>query len=119
MFNETQMNKVLNKVTKWRTLLAGWQLGTRPKEDPESQAVKDQRELLILLRIEMNALVILLQQSKVFSPEDWIDAVTKEAKIYDEGMENRFPGVSTSDQGLVFDGSRAHEIQKWMGHWKP
>lgn len=34
----------LNVVCKWRSLFAGWQLGTRPKGDPESDAVRDHRE---------------------------------------------------------------------------
>ena len=33
--------RALNVLAKWRTLLAGWQLGTRPKGDPECDAVSD------------------------------------------------------------------------------
>jgi hypothetical protein len=33
-------NAALNVLAKWRGLFAGWQLGTRPKGDPESDAVR-------------------------------------------------------------------------------
>lgn len=60
MLNERDLEGILNKLCKWRTILAGWQLGTRPKEDPEAQAVRDQRELLLLLRCEVTALIDIL-----------------------------------------------------------
>lgn len=48
------------RLTRWRTLFAGWQLGTRPKGDPECDAVADHRELSVLLRAEVTALTGLL-----------------------------------------------------------
>jgi hypothetical protein len=52
--------QALNRVAKWRGLFAGWQLGTRPKGDPECDAVRDHREITILLRVEASALTRLL-----------------------------------------------------------
>jgi len=40
----------LNVLAKWRAHFSGWQLGTRPKGDPEGDAVRDHREATILLR---------------------------------------------------------------------
>ena len=34
-------DRVVQRLCKWSTLFAGWQLGTRRKEDPEAKAVKD------------------------------------------------------------------------------
>lgn len=31
----------LQRLGKWRTVFASWQLGTRSKNDPEAQAVRD------------------------------------------------------------------------------
>jgi hypothetical protein len=39
----------LERLAKWRTLFAGWQLGTRPKGEPESDAVRDHREATLML----------------------------------------------------------------------
>lgn len=43
--HERTMN-ALNILTKWRVLFTGWQLGTRPKGDPEGDAVREHRELM-------------------------------------------------------------------------
>lgn len=114
-----QLRAVLNKLAKWRSLLAGWQLGTRPDNDPECRAVRDHREATLLLRAEMNALIDLLMKSDVFSERDWIDALHDEAVQMDKDLEKRFPGASTSELGLHFDLTRNNEIQSWMKGWKP
>lgn len=114
-----QLHAVLNKLAKWRMLFAGWQLGTRPKEDPESQAVRDHREVTLLLRAEVSAMVALLIRSGVFTEQDWHDALHDEAVQLDKDLEKRFPGASTSEIGLSFDVSRTPEIQSWMKGWKP
>jgi hypothetical protein len=41
----------LNRLCKWRAIFAGWQLGTRAKGDPESDAVRDHREVTILIML--------------------------------------------------------------------
>lgn len=114
-----ELSRVLNKLAKWRTLFAGWQLGTRSIDDPECRAVRDHREVTLFLRAEVSALVTLLIRSGVFTEQDWHDALHDEAVRLDQDLEKRFPGVSTSEIGLTFDTSRAAEIQSWMGGWKP
>ena len=48
------LNQALNRLCKWRAHFAGWQLGTRAKDDPEAQAVRDHRELSMLMRVELS-----------------------------------------------------------------
>lgn len=55
----TDTADALNRLAKWRTVFAGWQLGTRARGDPESDAVRDHREATIMLRAEVNALTAL------------------------------------------------------------
>src|SRR5258707_10424244 len=64
---EQRMLAALNRLTKWRTHYAGWQLGTRAKGDPESDAVRDHRELTMLLRVELTALTGLLMRKGVIA----------------------------------------------------
>lgn len=56
----------LNKLTKWRMVFAGWQLGTRPKGDPECDAVRDHREATMIQRVEISALSRLLIKKRHF-----------------------------------------------------
>jgi hypothetical protein len=106
----------LNKITKWRSVFAGWQLGTRAKGDPESDAVRDHREVTILLRVESSALVKLLTDKGVFTVQDWQQAVIDEAELLDKDYEQKFPGIRSTDIGMNFDVSRARETMK---HWRP
>lgn len=115
--NETRRR--LEKLCKWRMLFAGWQLGTRPDSDPECQAVRNHRELTILLRAEVNALTAIIIEKHLCTAEEFDIQLGDEAKALDEMYEERFPGVTATEHGLCFDVTRVAEIHAWMGGWKP
>jgi len=107
----------LNRLAKWRSVFAGWQLGTRPKTDPECQAVRDQRELLMFLRAESSALRNLLVKKGIFTESEWFEALEVEARELDKSFEALFPGMRATDEGItIFDPGLAHETTKG---WKP
>lgn len=108
--------RALNILGKWRTLFAGWQLGTRPKGDPECDAVRDHRELTILLRAEVTAFTGLLREKGVFTDEEWLAALEREAEYLNRSYEARFPGVRAHENGLTIDPAR---VLSWMKGWKP
>lgn len=110
-----RLNTVMNRLAKWRTLFAGWQLGTRSKGDPEVQAVRHHRELSIFLRAETSVLTGLLIRKGVFTQREFEEALIDEAEMLDRDYSERFPGVRSDDRGLVFD-QRAAET---MRGWKP
>jgi hypothetical protein len=105
----------LNILTKWRTLFTGWQLGTRAKGDPEGDAVRDHRELTILLRAEVTAFTALLREKGVFTDEEWLAALEREAQALCRDYETRFPGVTATEAGLTID----KRALAWMKGWKP
>lgn len=107
MATKESLHRVLNKVAKWRSLFAGWQLGTRSETDPEAQAVRDHRELSMMVRIEVNALLDLMIKKGVFTEQEWIDALEAEAQHYDR---------AASAAGLHIDLIKA---LPWMGKFKP
>lgn len=107
--------RALQRVTKWRVLFTGWQLGTRAKGDPEGDAVRDHRELTILLRVEVSALVGLLMRKGVITETEYDAALEREANQLDKDYQRRFPGVRATDDGLEID-ARALE---WMQGWRP
>jgi hypothetical protein len=108
-------DRVLQRLCKWRTLFAGWQLGTRTGDDPEAKAVKDHREVTILLRAEVTALTGLMINKGLFTAREFTEALTDEAEKLDRDFTARFPGVRSDDDGLVFD-QRAIET---MRGWRP
>jgi hypothetical protein len=111
----TRCHAALNRLTKWRNVFAGWQLGTRAKDDPECQAVKDHREVTMLLRAEQSAFTKLLIDKGIFTEEEFHQAMMDEAEMLSKDYEERFPGMKATDYGIQYD-RRAMETMK---HWKP
>src|ERR1700747_2794808 len=110
-------SKVLNKFCKWKIVFASWQLGTRTDTDAECAAVKDHREVTMLLRVEYNALTKLLVNKGLCTEEELAEAVIDEALHLDKAYEAFFPGFSTTDHGLNIDPKKANETAKRM-HWR-
>lgn len=107
----------LERLGKWRTLLAGWQLGTRVKGDPECDAIRDHREATLMLRVELSAVTALLIKKGVFTVEEFAAQIETEAYLDDQLMMQKFPGWESTDQGLaVVDIEKANQL---MRGWKP
>jgi len=110
--------EALNRVAKWRTLFAGWQLGTRPKGDPESDAVRHHREVRIRLRVESSALIGVLLRKGIITQAEWENALEMEANMLSDNYANRFPGVTATDNGLLMDFNVIND-RGWMKGWRP
>ena len=107
----------LNKLAKWRSVFAGWQLGTRAATDPECQAVRDHREVTILLRAEVTALTNIIRQKGLATEEEIQAALLEEAQLLDKDFEKKFPGATTSEIGVHFDNTSGK--LEWMKNWRP
>lgn len=106
----------IERLGKWRMVFAGWQLGTRPKGDPESDAVRDHRELSMALRAEVSALTQLLVHKGVFTAEEYTEQVQQEARHLCRAYERRFPGFKATDTGMDID---AHIARDTTAGWRP
>ena len=111
-----KMHKSLNRLTKWRSVFAGWQLGTRPTGDPECDAIRDHREVTILLRAEVTTLTKLLMDKGVFTQEEHAKELTAEAELLSKDYESKFPGMKATDIGIEYD---VQVAAKTMKNWKP
>lgn len=121
-FSKRRFMAALNKLTKWRVILTGWQTGTRSKGDPESDAIRDHREATLILRAEVSALVraITTPQSvgrdPVLSLAAYMDLAAEEAVALDLTFEDRFPGAKSTPTGIDLDLAKA---QGWLKNFKP
>ena len=61
----------LNRLTKWRTVFAGWQCGTLVRGIPEGDAVRDHRELSIILQVETLAILRCLLKKASLTQEEF------------------------------------------------
>lgn len=92
-----------NRLAKWRMVFAGWQLGTRPKGEPESDAVRDHREITMLMRAEINGITKLLIDKKIATAEELAVIFNDESKYLCEAYEKKFPGFQATDDGMHID----------------
>jgi len=106
----------INRLGKWRNVFTGWQLGTRPKCDPEADAVRYHREQSNMMRAELNALVGLLVERKVFTAEEFTARLHEECRHLCEAYERRFPGFKATDDGMVIT---THIARDTTAGWKP
>jgi hypothetical protein len=98
-----RLDRAFNVLTKWRSVFAGWQLGTRSDTDPECKAVKDHREVTILLRVEVTALTGLLLKKGIFTEEELVAQLIEEADYLNEAYARRFRGMRATDAGISYD----------------
>lgn len=105
-----------NRLAKWRSVFAGWQLGTRTKADPECQAVRDHREVTMLMRAELNALAVILARKQVFTMPEFRRQVQEECRLLCEAYEKRFPGFKATDDGMQVNPETSLKTTRG---WKP
>lgn len=104
----------IERYCKWRTILTGWQLGTRPKGDPEADALRDHREQSLLLRAEVSAVATLLIEKGIFTADEFTEQVGVEADAYSEMLERRFPGFKATEHGISIDTAEGAETMRRM-----
>ena len=109
-------HRVSNRVCKWRSVFAGWQLGTRTDTDAESRAVRDHREATLLRRVEGSALVGLLIEKGVFTAREWTEQYIVELEALDDELAKSFPGMTSTDEGIAY---QLPEAARTMQGWPP
>lgn len=109
------MTQALQRITKWRRVFMSWQLGARRKGDPEADAVVDNNEVRILLRVEVSALAALLIQKGVFTLTEFQAQLDVEAELLELAYQQKFPGHRADDSGIVLDMPEALTTRSLLG----
>jgi hypothetical protein len=112
----TTIEQAFNKLAKWRSVLTGWQLGSRSKNDPEAMAVRDHREVSIFLRAEVNAITAILLKKGIVTQEELEKQMVEEAIHLDLMFERKFPGFTSTDTGMIMS---MPDVANTMKGWRP
>lgn len=107
--------QVWERLCKWRSVFAGWQLGTRPIGDPECDAVRHHREVTIVLRAEVSGVVRVLLDKGLITQDELNRIMAEEAEHLSAAFERKFPGFKARDYGMEIDARVAAET---MRGWK-
>lgn len=110
-----KLHAALNRLAKWRTVFAGWQLGTKVRGDSESDAVRDHREATIILRAEVSAIAKTISETDPTFLGRLECNFEKEADLLSLAYEARFPRFRATNHGIEMD-TRAAETTKG---WRP
>jgi hypothetical protein len=112
----TAVEAAQNLLAKWRNIFASWQLGTRLNNDPEYLAVRDHREITILMRAELSAMLRMLVLKGVFTVEEYNDMVAAESLALSRLYEKRFPGATAHEDGIHLEVELSNA---WMSKFPP
>jgi hypothetical protein len=112
------MTDALNKLCKWRTVLAGWHHGTRSMNSRGTQAMRDLMDKWLIMRAETNAMAGLMIDKGLITEAELEARVQREAATLDGMMEGQFPGFRTFDGGVtIYDTALSAETTKRL--WFP
>jgi hypothetical protein len=92
--------RALNRLGKWRSIYAGWQLGTKPDTDGPTKALRDNAEAKLILRVEVNAISRLLIEKGVITADEFMATITNECDEMQKMLENKFKGMKAKDGGM-------------------
>ena len=76
--------------------------------------MRDAREMLILLRIEVSAVVQLLVRHHLVTIDELMNTVADEAELLDQAYAKQWPGCSSSDVGMVYTAEAAETMKGWL-----
>lgn len=106
----------INRLGKWRTVLVGRLLGTRPATDPQTIGYRRLVDQLHLRDLECAALIWLLIEKQVITSDDLIREMQRKAQELCAAYEREFPGFRATDIGMDIDVARAAETTKGWPH---
>ena len=105
----------LNRLCKWRSILAGWHLGTQAANAPGVQAMRDLQDFRLCIRAETNAITQLLIDKAVFTADEFRARLEIEAVLLERQLQEKFPGYRASDEGMVVTPTVAEKTNRAMG----
>ncbi len=112
---KARCSRSLNRLCKWRAVFASWALGTRSAADGEVKQLRDLREAVMILRVEVTALTAVLHARGDLDGADFFDAQTIEAEELALAYERKFPGFRAVDEGIDIDLAAARKTMADLG----
>lgn len=104
------------RLHRWGFILVSRIRGTQPATDQVTKGVRNEINRALMMRVEINALTILLDKKGVVTGKEFAEQLQIEAKILCEKYEKEFKGAKTDDNGVViYDAAAFAETTKgWL-----
>jgi hypothetical protein len=104
----TEAMSALTRLGNWKAILATWQLGTKAKGSPTSDAVRHHREATLKNSAMLEALLGVLISKGVITTDEFYTTIPMAVEAACSGLEHQFPGVKVTDKGIEVDRSIAN-----------
>lgn len=111
---DKRLDKAMNTLAKWRSVYAGWRLGTTSKNDGQYQYTKDLHEQLLLLRAEVSACFFLFLECGL-THEQVQERMIIEFEALSKAHEGKFPGYSADMDGIHMNVLEARDTMRRLG----
>lgn len=122
MTTEELYREALEKLAKWRSVYAGWRLGTRLSNDGESKYTRDLHEQILILRADCSALAFLVRDalvatgmSEAAAHEKLQERMLQEVTELDRLQSLKFPGMSSTPDGISYKLPEARDTMTRLG----
>lgn len=109
---DERYHKALNKLTKWRNFFAIWQTANKEPDEAEHKAIKDHREVTMLLRVEVTTLARMMVEKGVCTTDEFAEMMIIEAKHLERSFETAYPGYFAEEFGLSINNPEAAETMR-------
>lgn len=111
-----KFDKTINKLCKWRQILAGWIMGSGTKSDPGVQGMRDLQDARLITRVELSAIAALCIKKGVFTAAEFTAQAIEEAEVLDKLYTEKFKGMRTTDEGItIYDIEATKATMKRLG----
>lgn len=111
-----RMSVMLNRLCKFRMILAGQHVGTKTASDIETRAFRDLYDKLLIMRAEHSALTALLMEKGLITADEFAHQVSDEAAWLISQYQQKYPGVTATDQGLTINRDK---VSSWLKDFRP
>lgn len=106
----------LNRLCKWRMLLAGWIAGTHSIDQDGTKGLRDLMDKFLIARCEGSAFAALAIKKGLFTEAEFRAQLDREADWLNTTYERLFPGFKTTNDGItIYDIDMARETTRRLG----
>lgn len=112
-----ELRRAAQRLRQFGRLAASRLFGTLPTTSGRYKAVVDEWERSLLLRAEMNALVLLLVDKKVVTSAEWTARVVEEIRALADAHQKLWPELTTDEVGIHVHDAQAFAARSKSEGW--
>lgn len=104
----------IKKLMMWKQVYRIWSLAASKKSKKAQRDAYDKLwENILLMRAELHSLTTLLINNELFTYDEYVEQLGKEAEVLDTQHTERFPGFSTTETSIQAEVEAKTLLKLW------